>query len=144
MDVQAYPRFSGEPLRAAVVGCATSHRRLAQWLAASEFPMLLVLEDDVVPCSNDPTGSVLDIAVRLLPAALRGESFVCHLGTRLEQLNQSLRRPLKSSASTRNDRRLWQYLLIKTFRFESFCCAFCDFQASIYAAKMPHLFCSSF
>lgn len=110
VDVQAYPKFSGEFLRAAVVGCATSHRRLAQWLAATDFPLLLVLEDDVVLSVADPSSAVLAIASQLWPAALRGDSFVCHLGTRPEQLDQSLRRPLKTSASWGVDQRLWLHI----------------------------------
>jgi hypothetical protein len=110
VDVQAYPQFSFEPLRAAVVGCATSHRLLAHWLAASGFPLLLVLEDDVLPSTADPSNAVLEMANHLWPAAVRGDSFVCHLGTRPEQLDQSLRRPLKHSAFTRNQRRLWWHI----------------------------------
>lgn len=110
VDVQAYIQFSGEPLRAAVVGCATSHRCLAQWLAASGFPLLLVLEDDVVPSTADPSHAVLEMANQLWPAAVRGDSFVCHLGTRPEQLDQSLRRPLKRSAYWGAERRLWWHI----------------------------------
>lgn len=110
VDVKAYPKFSGEPLRAAVVGCATSHRRLAQWLAGSDSPLLLVLEDDVVPSTVDPSTAVLEVARMLWPSAVRGDSFVCHLGTRPEQLEQSLRRPLNLSASWRAERRLWWHI----------------------------------
>jgi hypothetical protein len=110
VDVQAYPQFSGEPLRAAVVGCATSHRCLAKWLTTSAFPLLLILEDDVVLCTDDPGSSVMDVAEHLWQEAERGESFVCHLGARPEQLEQSLRRPLNSSIPLLEDRRLWWHI----------------------------------
>lgn len=110
VDLDAYPTFSGEPLRAAVVGCATSHRHLAQWLSATSFPLLLVLEDDVVPNITDPGAAVLEVARQLWPAAVRGDSFVCHLGTKPEQLDQSLRRPLKRPANCQAEPCLWWHI----------------------------------
>lgn len=110
VDVEAYPQFSGEQLRPAVVGCATSHRRLAQWLAATDLPLLLVLEDDVVPISSDIDSAVLDVVQQLGPAASRGEAFVCHLGTRPEQFEQSLRRPLKLSKPGQTSVQIWLHI----------------------------------
>lgn len=106
VDVEAYPHFSGEPLRAAVVGCAASHRQVAHWLAASALPLVLVLEDDVIPTTPEPAEAVREVAELLWPLAVRGDSFVCHLGTRPEQLRHSFCRPLQPSQQALRHRQL--------------------------------------
>lgn len=79
---------------ASVVGCALSHSQAALWQAQRHLPLLLVLEDDVIPDSANWQESLQHIVRLLLKPACQGSAFVCHLGPRPEQLSQTFRRPL--------------------------------------------------
>lgn len=110
VNLDEYASFTGEPFRAAVVGCATTHHNLAKWLASTNFPMLFVLEDDVIPAVRDLADRIIWAAGRLEALATGGDAFICHLGVRPEQLDQSLRRPVNSSSPENNEGRLWLHV----------------------------------
>ena len=80
-----------------MVGCALSHGYAAQWQAQHQLPIMLVLEDDVIPASTNWQDSLLQTVRLLLNPACQGSSFVCHLGPRPEQLQQTIHRPLLAS-----------------------------------------------
>lgn len=79
-----------------VIGCALSHGQVAEWLVREGYPLMLVLEDDAVPASLDFLQSLRDLADSLLPAALAGDSFICHLGARPEQMRVTYTRSVKT------------------------------------------------
>lgn len=110
VNLDDYASFTGEPFRAAVVGCATTHQNLAKWLASTNFPMLLVLEDDAIPAVRDLAERISEAAAQLKLLATRGDAFICHLGVRPEQLEQSLRRPVNSSSPESKGQRLWLHV----------------------------------
>lgn len=91
------PEFSVRYCRPPVageIGCAMSHRQAALWLAASEYDLALVLEDDVVPRGSGWETQCIEIARALLPYARRNAAFVCLLGARPDQTNAALHRPV--------------------------------------------------
>lgn len=91
-DVARLETKIGRPLRPAEVGCSMSHRSAARWLAASEQPMALVLEDDVVPNTPDWLTLTSAVATALLQHAHEGAAFICHLGARRGQTAVALKR----------------------------------------------------
>ena len=75
-----------------VLGCAVTHGKAAEWQLAARWPLMLVLEDDAVPASSDYCQQLASIAELLMPSALSGAAFTCHLGVRPEQLVNTLTR----------------------------------------------------
>ncbi len=73
-------RRTSRTLRVGEVGCALSHLAVQRWLAVSEFPMALVLEDDIVPKTEDWINDLEDIARAFISHAKSGSAFICHLG----------------------------------------------------------------
>jgi hypothetical protein len=101
----AWPR--PDPLwPAPVVGCALSHGEAARWQASHQLPLMLVLEDDVIPASPDWQTSLLQALKLLLKPARQGSAFVCHLGPRPEQLQHTITRPLAATRSWHRPSRL--------------------------------------
>ncbi len=80
-----------------VTGCALSHGKVAEWQVLLNRPLMLVLEDDVIPASADYLDSLATVARLLLPSASAGESFICHLGVRPEQMSATYSRVVKTS-----------------------------------------------
>lgn len=94
-DIPGMESELGRSVTPAEVGCAASHRAVAAWLARSEYPMALVLEDDAVPVQGAFEVTVAQIAGLLANHAERGAAFICHLGPRREQTQHALSRPVR-------------------------------------------------
>lgn len=94
------------PWPSSVVGCALSHGQAAHWQAHHKLPLMLVLEDDVIPASVNWHISLLRAVSLLLKPASQGSAFVCHLGPRPEQLHQTIRRPLWATRNWDSSERL--------------------------------------
>ena len=77
----------GREALASEVGCAASHRAVAEWLSGSAHPMALVFEDDIVPLFEDFEARTLTVSNALLAKARLGDAFICHLGVREDQIN---------------------------------------------------------
>lgn len=78
-DVARLEAQIGRAVRPAEIGCALSHRAVAGWLTDSPFPMALVLEDDVIPQTEEWLAQVGATSSALLPYAQSGAAFVCPL-----------------------------------------------------------------
>lgn len=91
-------------MQSSVIGCSLSHGRIAEWQATRGCPLMLVLEDDVIPASQDFLPSLREVVDALLPAAIKGESFVCHLGVRPEQMAETYSRLVNTSSNLRAHR----------------------------------------
>jgi hypothetical protein len=95
-DIPAMEAAQGRAVTAAEVGCAASHRAVAEWLLRSGHDLVLVFEDDAVPLATDFQQTVRETAGLLAIHAAKGAAFVCHLGARPEQLRDALARPVAS------------------------------------------------
>ncbi|MCH4544014.1 glycosyltransferase family 25 protein [Ochrobactrum sp. A-1] len=80
VDNLAINHLYGAPLRPAEIGCAMSHIGAYKWLASSEFDLMLVLEDDILPRSNSHIADLQSICTALALPAHQGHAFICHLG----------------------------------------------------------------
>jgi glycosyl transferase family 25 len=101
-DQAAALKQLGRHLTPAEVGCAVSHRRAAEWLATSDYDLMLILEDDVIPTSPSFLDVVLGVCLLLLNHAREDHSFICHLGPREEQAAQAISRTVHSRSSDRS------------------------------------------
>lgn len=91
-DVVQLERKIGRPIRPAEVGCSMSHRAAAWWLAESDEPIALVLEDDVIPDAEDWIALTNTVSTALTDHARVGSAFICHLGARPGQTDPALKR----------------------------------------------------
>ncbi|MEM6460764.1 MAG: glycosyltransferase family 25 protein [Pseudomonadota bacterium] len=127
-DLESLKRINGRSIRPAEIGCASSHKEACQWLSRSNFNVLLVLEDDVIPQSQHYQQQLLSVASYLLPHALAGSAFICHLGPPEQQVEPALKRQVRSRSAKASlampplylfadpDRTLWRahaYLISK-------------------------------
>jgi len=90
----------GRRLRSPEIGCAASHMSAYQWIAASKFDLMLILEDDIVPSSDAHLEHLHSICDVLYPLARAGMSFICHLGTRDRYFQIGSYRRIKYSGTT--------------------------------------------
>lgn len=109
------------------IGCAFSHQKAHHWLAKSNFDLMLVLEDDVIPEQPNFEVLVAQIAQFFFPTARKGLAFIVHLGAPENQIARALKRKVYSVSSQSSvmpkffmhsdpDKRLWRahaYLLSK-------------------------------
>lgn len=91
-DIAQMQGKSGRSIRPAEVGCSMSHRAAARWLAESDEPMALVLEDDVIPNTEDWITLTNAVSTALSHHARKDAAFICHLGARRGQTAPALKR----------------------------------------------------
>lgn len=87
----------GRELRPAEVGCALSHMNAYKWLVSSPHHLMLILEDDVIPLSDNHLEEVKLICQALTPLIKNNVSFVCHLGIQESYFQSGYSRPVKFS-----------------------------------------------
>lgn len=91
-DIATLETRLGRAVRPAEIGCALSHRAACRWLSSSGHALALVLEDDIIPATEDWMSQVAATADALTPHANRGAAFICHLGAPRHQTAQALKR----------------------------------------------------
>lgn len=110
IDSEVYREVTGELIKGGIVGCAASHHRLATWFSKTNLPLLLVLEDDVIPCASNFPDMISLIASQFLGKAKQGDAFIIHLGARPEQLANSILRPVKPAKDCGDNYKLWRHV----------------------------------
>lgn len=80
VDRQVFRSHYGFDLSSAQVGCALSHRRVAEWLTRSPYRMCLVLEDDIIPRSKEYLTQISSIARAFDAHSRNGAKFIVHFG----------------------------------------------------------------
>jgi len=113
LNVGAWWRRYRRPWRSSEVGCSLSHRSALLAFLATPAPLLLVLEDDVVPTTPNLLPALQELVTPLLEAA--PQPFFCHLGPRPDQVEMAECRPLRS-----NDGALSDSLLVHQSRTRPF------------------------
>jgi GR25 family glycosyltransferase involved in LPS biosynthesis len=81
-DQEAAREKYGRELRPPEIGCASSHIEVARTLSTSDFDLMLVLEDDVLPVIPNFLVELKCIGEELIHPAKRGAAFFCHVGSR--------------------------------------------------------------
>ncbi len=76
-------------LRSAEVGCALSHRKIYHSMIEKQQKYALILEDDILPLSEDYLNSINQIIQDLSIAFHSEKAFICHLGVPINQLIDS-------------------------------------------------------
>jgi GR25 family glycosyltransferase involved in LPS biosynthesis len=103
INMEKMAKLKGDKIFAGEIGCAYSHRCVAQWLATSPFELMLIVEDDIVPCCSNYENKVINIANSFQKLAQRGQSFMVHLGLPNRLDKGSYARPVYFSSSFRKD-----------------------------------------
>jgi GR25 family glycosyltransferase involved in LPS biosynthesis len=109
-EVKGGEVFPGE------IGCALSHKRVAEWLANSSFNLMLVLEDDVIPLPSNFEDQVIQIAESFQPVAKDGLSFIVHLGLPEQMAKNTLARRVYFLSHFQNKERPSIYMYIGSER----------------------------
>lgn len=91
-DLDAFEAALGRQILSSEIGCAKSHKAVADWLAASQYPMALVLEDDAIPIGDAWFEQLMAVAEALSAHANSGAAFICHLGAPHNQTDAALKR----------------------------------------------------
>lgn len=91
-DIINLEKINKRKVRPGEIGCALAHHSATQSLMQTPFDLMLVLEDDVIPLSDHFEEQILTLTQRLMPLALRGVAFICHLGAPHQQADHALKR----------------------------------------------------
>ncbi|BAQ68344.1 hypothetical protein NHU_01184 [Rhodovulum sulfidophilum] len=76
------------------IGCALSHRRVMEWLANSDHPLVLVFEDDARPADPRAFDVLPDLLMPLFEHGRQGASFILHLGVKRRRRPKTVNRVL--------------------------------------------------
>ncbi|WLE98262.1 MAG: glycosyltransferase family 25 protein [Candidatus Electrothrix communis] len=91
-DIKTLEKLVERKILPSEIGCALSHRKASDWLAASKFDLLLVLEDDIIPEQSDFEDQLIKIALSFQAIARKGLAFIVHLGASEGQTTHALTR----------------------------------------------------
>lgn len=80
VDNQTIIKRYGRTLRPAEIGCAMSHFNAYKWLASSDYQLMLILEDDIIPRTPHHITELQSICSVIAPLAQHQIPFICHLG----------------------------------------------------------------
>ncbi|MBL3608494.1 glycosyltransferase family 25 protein [Rhodovulum sulfidophilum] len=93
-DMEHFLRTMGRKPLPGELGCALSHRRILEWLTRSEFPLILIFEDDALPADPRSIDVLPELLAPFLDHGRKGAAFLLHLGVRRRQRPQNINRVL--------------------------------------------------
>lgn len=86
IDEKKFESLYRRKILPAEAGCAMSHRMASDWLAASNFYLMIIIEDDVIPQFLDFEKRLTEIGSLFMRSAKKKKSFICHLGASEHQI----------------------------------------------------------
>lgn len=98
-DIIKLESLLGRKVRPTEIGCAISHKTATNWLAKSNFNMMIIFEDDIIPHFEDFEKRTIEVVKFLMPSAINKKNFICHLGAPSHQIVHALKRPVYSLQS---------------------------------------------
>lgn len=94
--------FYGREINSGEIGCALSHREANNWLANSNFDLMLILEDDIIPNIPFFEAEIERIANIFYSAAQNKVAFIVHFGLKKHHVQNALKRKVYSLSNFKN------------------------------------------
>ncbi|MBL3565887.1 glycosyltransferase family 25 protein [Rhodovulum sulfidophilum] len=93
-DMEHFVRSIGRRPLPGEIGCALSHRRVMEWLANSDHPLVLIFEDDARPADPRAFDVLPELLIPLFEHGRQGASFILHLGVKRRRRPKTINRVL--------------------------------------------------